>query len=72
MFDVDPRQQFRTEIESLVHSDLAEVSANELRLTDIGRMFVDTCSATFFSDREREIPHPEEPEIRRAENAMRA
>jgi coproporphyrinogen III oxidase-like Fe-S oxidoreductase len=66
-YGTDPRIEFGGEFRALTDSDLASIIDDELRLTDVGRMFVDTCSSAFFSEGERGVSHPEEPEIRRAE-----
>lgn len=66
-FGSDPRVDFHDEIKALVDSRLATSTEHALTLTKIGRLFVDSCSAAFYSDAERHVPHPEEPEFRRLE-----
>lgn len=66
-FGVDPRRYFVEEFAELEQAGMAEVRQEGLLLTDLGRVYVDSVSAVFFSRTERTVPHPEEPEIRRAE-----
>jgi oxygen-independent coproporphyrinogen-3 oxidase len=66
-FGRDPLDDFSAEIESLLSDNLAEIERDALVLTSAGRLYVDVCSATFYSSAEREVPHPEEPEIRKIE-----
>ncbi|PSR22672.1 MAG: hypothetical protein C7B47_16450 [Sulfobacillus thermosulfidooxidans] len=64
---VDPTRYFAKEIRWLEDMHFANVAENWLVLTDVGRYFVDTISAAFFSAAERDVPHPEEPELRQME-----
>jgi coproporphyrinogen III oxidase-like Fe-S oxidoreductase len=41
-----------------------------LRITELGRLFIDTVSSLFFSASESSVPHPEEPEIRDMERSV--
>ncbi|WP_431151324.1 coproporphyrinogen-III oxidase family protein [Acidovorax facilis] len=66
-FAVDPLTYFESEISRLADDGFAVVENDNLVLTPLGRLFVDSVSTTFFSKGEALVPHPEEPEIRRAE-----
>jgi len=68
-FGDDPCVYFAREFAMLLELGFATISNTYLLLTPLGRLFVDSVSAVFFSDTERAVPHPEEPEIRRAEVA---
>lgn len=70
-FGVDPRQQFADEFAQLAALGFAEVADDWLRLTALGRLFVDSVSSAFFSAREADVPHPEEPQIRRVEVSLK-
>lgn len=67
MFGIDPRSLFASEFEWLRQQDFAAVTQDALVLTELGALFVDSISAVFFSAEEANVPHPEEPEIRRIE-----
>ncbi|WP_200478067.1 coproporphyrinogen-III oxidase family protein [Azospirillum brasilense] len=67
LFDEDPEKIFKDEIQLLERDGLAFVENDLLTLTTVGRLFVDCVSSRFFSKEERNVPHPEEPEIRRIE-----
>ncbi|MDX2085351.1 MAG: coproporphyrinogen-III oxidase family protein [Candidatus Melainabacteria bacterium] len=69
-FNQDPAIIFKQEFEQLLRLGYATVDADFLKLTALGRLFVDSISAIFFSATQRDIPHPEEPEIRAAELAV--
>jgi oxygen-independent coproporphyrinogen III oxidase len=58
---------FEREFQQLASLELARHTPESLTLTPLGRLYVDTVSSIFFSPQERNVPHPEEPEIRRAE-----
>jgi oxygen-independent coproporphyrinogen-3 oxidase len=66
-FEIDPRSVFRNEFSTLDKWGFAQIDDSTLTLTDLGRLFVDEVSSIFFSPTERDIQHPEEPEIRRRE-----
>lgn len=68
-FGIDARSVFAREFALLQELGFATFDANHLSLTALGRLFVDSASAMFFSEGEKLIPHPEEPEIRRMEVA---
>ncbi|MBU8598434.1 hypothetical protein CHH78_20050 [Shouchella clausii] len=61
---------FRKEFETLNDWGFINVDRSSLILTDLGRMYVDSVSAMFFSKKEREVAHPEEPEIREIERKV--
>lgn len=69
-FGIDPRQHFAPELAQLAKLGFAEASDDWLRLTPLGRLFVDSVSAVFFSATEADVPHPEEPQIRRVEVSL--
>jgi oxygen-independent coproporphyrinogen-3 oxidase len=58
---------FKDEIATLCSNGLATIEAEELKLTSVGSLYVDSCSALFFSPSERVTIHPEEPELRALE-----
>ena len=66
-FGTDPNADLGPELAWLINNKLAVCSDDDLTLTHIGRLFVDTCSACFYSDSERNVPHPEEPDFRALE-----
>ncbi len=68
-FGGDARSIFAREFAELQELGFATFDAEHLSLTALGRLFVDSASAVFFSDEQRHVPHPEEPEIRRMEVA---
>ncbi len=68
-FRRDPLVDFRDSFDELTAASMAEVTGEMLRLTPLGRLFVDSCSSLFFSEAERAVPHPEEPELRQLEAA---
>ncbi len=68
-FGVSALDCFGAEFDFLSKQGLAYISNDRLILTATGRLLVDSVSELFFSERERSVPHPEEPEIRRAEIA---
>ncbi len=70
-FGTDPLVHFAREIGQLQDIGFATTSHEWLRLTALGRLFVDSVSAVFFSAAEAEVPHPEEPQIRRVEVALK-
>lgn len=55
---------FKNEFSILKDWGFAEITDKHLRLTDIGRMYIDSVSTLFFSEDEKTIAHPEEPEIK--------
>jgi oxygen-independent coproporphyrinogen III oxidase len=63
-FGTDPVTDFAAQFRSLEADGFADVKDDALVLTPVGRLFVDTCSSLFFSESQRVVPHPEEPEIR--------
>jgi len=67
IFGTEPLKDFLEPIATLQTEGLATVSNESLKLTPLGGLFVDSCSTLFFSDAERYVPHPEEPEIRMIE-----
>lgn len=69
-FHEDATMRFSREFGKLEAAGLASLANNRLELTQLGRFFVDTVSAEFFSAEQADIPHPEEPEIRRMEVAL--
>jgi oxygen-independent coproporphyrinogen-3 oxidase len=66
-FGIEPTEYFQMEFDQLQRWGFIALSQDFLSLTPLGRLFVDTVSAVFFSQGQREVPHPEEPEIRAAE-----
>ncbi len=70
-FGVDPQQQFAGEFAELGDLGFAEVADDWLRLSARGRLFVDSVSSVFFSASEADVPHPEEPQIRRVEVSLK-
>jgi len=68
-FGRDPMDVFRQEFKQLDSWGFALVEADLLSLSDLGRLFADSVSELFFSNKERDIRHPEEPEIRAIEIA---
>jgi oxygen-independent coproporphyrinogen III oxidase len=68
-FHSDPHKDFQQQFLELERNALAVVDDEFLHLSPLGRLYVDSCSALFFSANERAIPHPEEPEIRLLERA---
>jgi oxygen-independent coproporphyrinogen-3 oxidase len=64
IFGEDPRDRFKEQFSSLESNGLVQLQDNELSLTPIGRLCVDQCTEAFFSEAERTIAHPEEPELR--------
>jgi len=68
MFGIHPRQRFQPVFDALISHGFADITDTHLTLTAIGRCFVDTISTMFFSTSEAAVPHPEEPEIKAAEN----
>lgn len=66
-FGVDALVYFAFEVERLKDEGFAFVEDDHLVLSQLGRLFVDSVSSIFFSSSEALVPHPEEPEIRRAE-----
>lgn len=66
-FGVSADSRFREEFDRLEAWGFVRLHDNCLELTELGKLFVDTISAEFFSPSERDVPHPEEPEIRRME-----
>lgn len=58
---------FAAEFRLLSELGLAQCDGSELALTECGRLYVDQVSALFFSEDERDVPHPEEPELRALE-----
>jgi len=71
LFRREPLQDFAEPIGTLVREGLGTVSEDAFRLTPIGRFFVDSCSVLFFSSSQRDVPHPEEPELRAIERLLR-
>lgn len=69
-YGVEPRALFAPEIERLATWGFTDVHDDELVLTELGRLFVDSVSEVFFSREERNVPHPEEPEIRAIESGI--
>jgi oxygen-independent coproporphyrinogen-3 oxidase len=69
-FNRNPRDDFGPIFEDLEALDLVQVERDSLVLTEVGRHFVDSCSAAFFSSTESDVPHPEEPEIRALEREL--
>ncbi len=63
-FGSEPLEDFAEALARLQAMDLVAVDSDRLSLTSMGRLYVDQCSSAFYSDAERMIPHPEEPEIR--------
>jgi oxygen-independent coproporphyrinogen III oxidase len=72
IFGTDPLIDFETPIERLISANLARIDDEWICLTPVGRLFVDSCSALFFSENEKGVPHPEEPEIRALERGVGA
>lgn len=70
LFGSDPLSDFAAPIRILEREGLASVCEDTLRLTPLGRLYVDTCSTLFFSATQRDVPHPEEPEIRAVERLL--
>jgi len=68
-FGLDPRIRFQAQFDYLSGTGLATINESGLTLTALGRLFVDSVSALFFSAEQSSIPHPEEPEIRQLEAA---
>lgn len=71
LFGISPHNLFSKEFEYLTDQRLAIITETTLTLTPLGRLFVDTISSTFFSLTEAAVPHPEEPEIRAIERALK-
>lgn len=69
-FGVDPQVYFSKEFAEVESAGFAQISNDTLALTDVGRLFVDSVSTYFFSPAEFDVPHPEEPQIRRVEVAL--
>jgi oxygen-independent coproporphyrinogen-3 oxidase len=69
-FRSDPRTDFGQQFHELERQRMATVDRDSLKLSSLGRLFVDSCSALFFSNDERAVPHPEEPEIRSLEKTV--
>lgn len=70
LFRSDPLQDFAEPIGTLVREGLATIRDDSLQLSPVGRLFVDSCSTLFFSTAQRDVPHPEEPEIRTIERLL--
>jgi oxygen-independent coproporphyrinogen-3 oxidase len=69
-FQENPSSRFEQEFRMLETAQLATVGNDRMDLTQLGRFFVDTISSAFFSAEQADVPHPEEPEIRRMEVAL--
>lgn len=67
LFAEEAEQRFSDEFSQLTRLGFAQIDRDQLTLTPLGRLFVDSISEIFFSPVERDVPHPEEPEIRRVE-----
>lgn len=70
MFGGRAVDDFAEVLELLSQMGLIDLTEDLLSLTDIGRLFVDACSAAFWSEKERSIAHPEEPELRMLETSL--
>ncbi len=69
-FCVDPTKLFYNELEQLKKWNFVEIYYDRMKLTELGRLFVDTVSSQFFSSNEMGVNHPEEAEIRAAEKII--
>jgi oxygen-independent coproporphyrinogen III oxidase len=54
-----PTQDFNNELSNLISLELIEIDDNILRLTDLGRFYVDQVSEIFWSEDQKDVPHPE-------------
>ncbi len=64
LFASDAAKDFSREFDYLKDQGFITLDQNRMVLTDIGRLFTDTISEVFFSSEQKQIPHPEEHEIR--------
>lgn len=71
IFGSEPLEDFQKPIATIQSEGFASLTEESLTLTPVGSLFVDSCSTLFFSDIQRDIPHPEEPEIRAIESQLR-
>jgi oxygen-independent coproporphyrinogen-3 oxidase len=69
-FGREPLDDFALPLRNLEEEGLVTVERDTVRLTPVGRLFVDVCSAAFFSSAENAVPHPEEPQIRALERLV--
>jgi len=72
-FGTSPHVVFKGQFQDLIDADLATLDHEKkmLRLTDVGRFFVDQVSECFWSQAEMGIPHPETDSLRRLEMTHR-
>jgi oxygen-independent coproporphyrinogen-3 oxidase len=66
-FGIHPIEKFGGVFDALAQEGLIELDHVAMKLTPIGRLFTDQISASFYSEAEKDIVHPEEPQIRRTE-----
>jgi oxygen-independent coproporphyrinogen-3 oxidase len=71
-FAFEPEAVFKEQIKWLQKEGFAFVQNDSLLLTSVGKLFVDEINHCFNSPRQRVIPHPEEPEIRKLEKHLRS
>jgi oxygen-independent coproporphyrinogen-3 oxidase len=72
LFKAEPEVVFADEFRLLLSQGLATINDDALVLSEVGRFYVDSISSLFFSKAERDVPHPEEPEIRMLERSLAA
>ena len=62
-FAESPINLFHRQFDLLCNEGLAIMTNDSFELTETGKLYVDDCSSVFFSNEQKEIPHPEEYEI---------
>jgi coproporphyrinogen III oxidase-like Fe-S oxidoreductase len=63
---------FEGEFRSLEDDGMIEVNATTLKLTNLGRYYVDQISEVFWSSAEQDTPHPETNALRAVEQRFQA
>lgn len=71
LFSGDPLVDFREQIDLLKDQGLIEIRDSKLRLTEVGRFYVDQVSELFWSNEQKDIQHPETNELVRLERRAR-
>ncbi len=70
-FQSEPLVDFASQFRLMEENGLSDVRGDLMVLTPVGRLYVDTCRSIFFSEDQRDVQHPEEPEIRALERLYR-
>jgi oxygen-independent coproporphyrinogen-3 oxidase len=71
-FSADPLVDFNDQITLLRKAELIEVRDDKLRLTEVGRFYIDQISEVFWSIEQKEIQHPETTALRKLERLTRS